>query len=74
MRAATIHKDLANTDYVQWLKFLRSADDWSVDLIRVYEFSEIKRIVRRAYVETSGYRKLFDSVGIKPENIESAED
>jgi phenylacetate-CoA ligase len=74
MRAATIHKDLANPDYVQWTKFLDSSDEWSVDLIREYEFSEIKRIVRHAYGKTSGYRKVYDSAGIKPENIESAED
>ena len=67
------HKDLQNKDYVAWAKFLREADSWSLEQIKEYELSEIKRITKYAYEHTKGYRKLFESVGAKPEDIDSIE-
>ena len=69
-----IHKDLTNPDYVRWAEFLRASDDWTSEQIREYELSEIRRIVRHAYENTRGYRKLYDETGLKPEHIKSIED
>lgn len=73
MKSQIVHRDLTNKDYVAWAKFLQEADDWSFDKIREYELAEIKRVVRHAYENTNGYRKLFESVGAKPEDIVSLE-
>ncbi len=67
------HKDLQNKDYAAWLKFLREADSWSSGQIKEYELSEIKRVTKHAYENTGGYRKLFEQVGINPEEIDSIE-
>ncbi len=67
------HKDLQNKDYVAWAKFLREADGWSLEQIKAYELSEIRRITKHAFENTKGYRKLFRNVGIDPENINSLE-
>lgn len=68
-----VHRDLANENYVAWAKFLRAADGWTAAQIRAYELSEIKRVVKHAYENTPGFRKLFASVGIMPDHINSVE-
>lgn len=67
------HKDLQNKDYVAWSKFLRESDGWSLEQIKEYELSEIKRIIKHAYENTKGYRELFEKVGAQPEDIDSIE-
>ncbi len=69
-----IHKDLQNKDYVAWTQFLREADGWSLEEIRQYELSELKRILTFAYQNTVGYRKLFDKVGFNPFEIDTIDD
>ena len=69
-----IHKDLQNPDYVRWLKFLESCEDWSVERIRIYENTELRRILDFAYSNTEGYRRLFDEAGVKPSDLKSSED
>lgn len=71
---SVVHKDLANKDYVAWTQFLREADGWSVEKIREYELSEIRRITAFAYRNTSGYRKLFDEAGVQPTDIKTPDD
>jgi len=67
------HKDLQNKDYVAWTKFLRESDGWSLEQIKEYELSEIKRVSKHAYENTKGYRELFGKVGAQPEDIDSIE-
>jgi phenylacetate-coenzyme A ligase PaaK-like adenylate-forming protein len=69
-----VHKDLTNADYVAWTQFLREADDWSLEKIRDFELSEIRRITEFAYQNTKGYRKLFDEAGVNPSDIKTLED
>lgn len=73
MIVQAVHKDLLNEQYVAWAKFLREADDWNAEKIREFELSEIKRILRHAYQNTKGYRKLFEKIGAKPDDINSIE-
>ena len=73
MNSHVVHKDLQNADYVAWVKFLRQADGWNVGQIRDFELSEIGRILKHAYENTKGYRKVFEMVGAKPEDINSIE-
>jgi len=69
-----IHKDLTNPYYVEWLNFLKSTEKWTQEQIHHYQLEEIKKIVKHAYENTAGYRKLYDSVGIKPDDIKTIED
>jgi phenylacetate-CoA ligase len=39
-----------------------------------YQLGALQRIVRHAYEQTTGYRRLFDEYGVKPPDIRSLED
>lgn len=69
-----VHKDLTNEEYVRWTRFLREADEWSLEQIRAYESQEIRRILDFAYRNTAGYKRLFDESGLLPADIRSIED
>lgn len=66
-----LHFDLRNKYYCQWIDFLKKSEKWTKKEIENYQLAEIKRIVRYAYQNTKGYRKLYDKIGIKPETIET---
>ncbi len=68
------HKDLKNKEYMNWLSFLKNTDSWTVEQIKHYEFSEIKRVLLHSYKNTKGYKKLFGQIGATPDDIKSLED
>lgn len=69
-----VHSDLNNTNYINWINFLKSSENWSTNQIEDYQLSELKRIVQTAYENTNGYHKLFDDHKISPHDIASFED
>jgi len=69
-----LHIDLGNPHYCQWLDFLKKSEKWNKEQIAEYQLSEIKRIVKHAYENTKGYRKLYDDAGINPDSIKTIED
>jgi phenylacetate-CoA ligase len=69
-----VHTDLRNRRYCEWRAFLRDADAWSLARIQEYQLSEIQRIVRFAYHNTPGYRRLYASAGVSPDSIKSTAD
>jgi phenylacetate-CoA ligase len=73
-RPKYIHADLRNKYYCEWIRFLRASENWSKEQIEEYQLNEIKRIVRYAYENTNGYRRLYDDSGITPDSIKTVED
>ncbi|MDH5770421.1 MAG: phenylacetate--CoA ligase family protein [Candidatus Bathyarchaeota archaeon] len=73
-RLKYLHADLRNKHYCEWIEFLKSTENWDEEKIAEYQLSEIKRIVNYAYENTIGYRKLYDSYGIKPSAIKTIEE
>ncbi len=71
---AVLHKDLANPHYTAWLRFLKSTEDWSADQIHDYQLQELRRVVRLAYEQTEGYRKLWDQAGFSPSQLRTLAD
>lgn len=69
-----MHADLRNRHYVAWINFLKESEDYSKEQIEDYQLGELKRIVKYAYENTRGYRALYESFGITPEAIQTAED
>ena len=69
-----VHKDLKNPHYIAWRDFLKESEGWAIEKIEVYQLNEIKRIVRYAYKNCDGYRKLYDEAGIKLDSIKSFAD
>lgn len=68
------HKDLENQEYVSWVHFLDSAENWSSEEIKTYQFNEIARVVTLAYDKTKGYRSLYDAAGFHPTSLHTLED
>jgi len=66
--------DLQNEQYCEWIKFLRESEDWNKEQIQEYQFRELKRIVRYAYENTNGYRRLYNECGITPDSLKTIED
>jgi len=48
--------------------------NWSGEQVRAYQLERLQALVRHAYETTDYYRELFDSIGIRPEDIRSLED
>jgi phenylacetate-CoA ligase len=71
---SAMHKDLSNRDYLSWLSFLRTSENWDESEIRDHQLSELKRIAKMAYNDTSGYRRSFESHGFHPDSIQSLDD
>lgn len=69
-----MHADLEKPVYVDWIKFLRSAEGWSREQIAEHQLQEIRRVVRHAYTNTSAYRKMYDEMGLSPASFRSLED
>lgn len=74
MRKDIIHADLRNKHYCEWIQFLTESESWSKEQIADYQLAQLKRIVEHAYENTTGYRKLYDNVGITPESIKTVAD
>ena len=53
------------------LKVLMDADP---EFLQQYKFEALKRLLRHAYTNVPYYRRRFDDVGAKPEDIKSFED
>ncbi len=70
----TVHKDLLNKDYCEWIEFLSASEGWSKEQIDGYQLEQIKNFVRYAYDNTAGYRELYESAGVKPDDIRTLED
>ena len=68
------HKDLLNRDYCKWRDFLREAESWDLAQVERYQVAEVRRIVRHAYENTIGYRKLYSNAGVSVESIQSLAD
>ena len=50
-------------------------EQWlSIDELRAIQLKQLKKMVRHAYTNVPYYRRLFDSIGFKPEDIKTLED
>lgn len=57
----------------QW-KTLRSTEFSSYDDIRELQNAKLRKLVKHAYDSVPYYHKLFDKLGLRPEDIQSKED
>jgi phenylacetate-CoA ligase len=69
-----VHADLLKRDYCEWRAFLKKSDKWKAEIVKEYELAELRRVVVFAYENTSGYRRLYDSVGVNPATFKSIDD
>jgi len=74
MEREAVHADLKNRDYRSWLRFLRESETWTLEQIAKYQLGELRRIVRHAYENSKGYRRLYDNAGITPDSLTALDD
>lgn len=67
-------KRFLNKNFWDWYNFLEKAEYWSDTEIRNYQIDNLKRIVKIAYENTTYFRQILDSHGIKPSMIQDFED
>ncbi len=54
--------------------FAREAQWWSADRIRQYQLDRLREILTLAYEKTEFYRRTFDRIGFRPQDLRSLED
>lgn len=61
-------------DSLSQLRRLRKNQYLSVDELRNHQDNQLRKIVNHAYCNLAYYRDLFDTVGLKPQDINSIDD
>jgi len=56
------------------IRFVRNAQWWSIEQSREYQLKQLRRICNIAYSKTAYYRRTFDAIGFKPQDLGSPED
>src|SRR2546425_774097 len=60
--------------YWRWRRVLAEAQTWSATQIEGWQVKRLREVVRYAFEHTEGYRDLYRSAGISPDDIRSVAD
>lgn len=69
-----LHKWMVTNRVQQIYNALREAQYWNDSQIDNYQTFKLKKLVSHAYHSTTYYKKLFDSIGLKPFDIKTVND
>ena len=69
-----IAEKIKHTCATKWLKQITQMQTWSREEIKRWQEQHLQAFIKHAYEHTKYYRNLFDSIGLKPEDIRTAED
>ena len=71
----TIIQDLVRGTHIRRTgKFLMQSDKWGKEQLTAYRLTKLKILVKKCYEYVPYYRTLFQSLGLKPEDINTLED
>ena len=65
---------IKGTKATYWYRQINRMSQWSRDEITQWQNEQLRRFVQHAYDHTKYYKNLFASLGLKPSDIQSAED
>lgn len=65
---------IMGTCVTKWYKNISHMNQWSKQEIKEWQDNELQKFVKHAYEHTAYYRRLFDSLGLTPEDIRSIKD
>ena len=65
---------LVGTCATKWLKRIQQMNSWKREDIEQWQIERLRAFINHAYSHTIYYRNLFDSLNLKPDNINSIED
>jgi phenylacetate-CoA ligase len=60
--------------YCKWRSFLRKAERWPPEMIRIWQARRLREIVRHAWDNCEGYRELYRKAGVTPADIQDVDD
>jgi phenylacetate-CoA ligase len=60
--------------YCKWRSFLRKAERWPAEMIRIWQAQRLREIVRHAWDNCEGYRELYRKAGVTPDDIQDVND
>lgn len=69
-----VAEKVKHTCVTKWLKQITQMQTWSREEIRAWQETHLQAFIRHAYEHTVYYRHLFDSLGLKPDDIRTADD
>lgn len=58
----------------KWLKQIRLMNSWSAEAVKEWQENELQLFIKHAYEHTIYYKRLFDELSLRPEDIKSATD
>jgi len=67
-------KWLFGRTYRENCKFVHDAQWWPAERARKYQLNKLHKILTLAYERTEFYRRAFDSVGFRPEDLKTLDD
>ena len=65
---------LMGTCAMKWRKIILKMNTWSSEEIRAWQNENLRAFVKHAYEHTTYYKNQFDTLGIKPEDIQMSDD
>lgn len=69
-----ISERVIGTNAHDWYHQINLMSNWSADHLSDWQNSKLKEFVKHAYSHTIYYKNLFDSLGLSPEDIQTAKD
>lgn len=69
-----IGQQLRNPSLKEWLNFLKKSEHFSIEELEAYQLQQLQKLVKLAYQHSVYYKKRFDAVGFKPQDITSLND
>lgn len=69
-----LHKQRYGKYYKKYYDFLMQSCKWNRQEIENYQNRELRKLISHCYQSVSYYKKLFDSIGLKPSDIKTKED
>lgn len=69
-----LSESLHSTNVLHHLRFLEQSQYWPEDQLREYQWDRIKKLLIHAYNNTVFYRRSFDALGIKPDDVKDYSD
>jgi phenylacetate-CoA ligase len=60
--------------YRKWRSFLRKAERWPPEMIRIWQARRLREIIRHSWDNCEGYRELYRKAGVTPDDIQDVED
>jgi phenylacetate-CoA ligase len=62
------------TNIIATKKFLEQSDFWDKEQIEVYQLRKLQKLVTFSYEHVPYYHRLFDEIGLKPNDIKTLDD